>query len=181
MTLAPIIFFSVYSNFSAGVRIWSTVVRQTPQEDLNIFYYKIRRDIENMLRYVSIPCMGDKEEVTFASSIETIPEIGGKRGIGQVRLFYDTNSKSIRREIKNFSEIYRDAPGQETVLLRGVSEFELSYLSVGLPGSAAAWNDSWKSEGANLLPLAVRLSFSTETSAAKQERIFFILAGGKFK
>ena len=181
MTLAPIVFFSVYSNFSAGVRIWSTVVRQTPEEDLNIFYYKTRRDLENMLRYASIPFSGEKDEIMFASAVEAIPPLGGKRGIGQAHFFYDSSSKTIKREIKNFSELYRDSPGQETVLLKGVSSFELSYLFFSSSDHGAVWGDSWGSDKDNLLPLAVKMSFFTESGTEKQERIIFIPAGGKFK
>ncbi len=180
MTLAPLVFFSIYSNFSAGVRIWSTVVRQTPEEDLNIFYYKTQRDIENMLRYTSIPFGGDKEEIVFAAAIEALPELGGDHGIGQVRFFYDETSKTINREVKNYSEFYRDSPGHQTVLLQGVSSFELSYLSFSKLDNSAVWRDSWKPDGNNL-PLAVRLSFSTVQNADKQERVIFIPTGGNFK
>lgn len=180
LTLAPIVFFSIYSNFSAGVRIWSTVVRQTPQEDLNIFYYKVKRDLENMVRCASVPFSGDKEEIDFASSIEARPELGGHHGIGQVRFFYDPAAKTINREVKDYSQLYRDTAGQLSVLLRDVSSFELSYLSLNQTGDEYFWSDSWAAEDGKL-PLAVRLSFMSEQAVGRQERTVHIPVGGKIK
>ncbi len=180
MTLAPIVFFSVYSNFSAGVRIWSAVVRQTPEEDLNIFYYKIQHDFENMLRYASVPFSGDKQEILFIGGIDARPELGGTRGIGQVRYFYDDSSKTINREVKDFSQLYKDLAGRQTALLKDVTWCELSYLSFSKLEKDPFWNEFWTSDGENL-PVAIRFSFSTAQNPDKQERVIFIPAGGSFK
>lgn len=180
MTLAPIIFFTLYSNFSAGLRIWSTVVRQTPDEDLNIFYMKTRRDLENMLRADSIPFSGDNEEVVFASAIEAPPELGGRYAIGQVRFFYDASSKTVNREVKNISQVHEDSAGQITVLLKDATSFELSYLSMSQLGSDYSWSDSWTPQPGTL-PTALRLSFTTANVADRQERIVYIPVGGKIK
>ena len=178
LTLAPIIFFTLYSSFSAGLRIWSTVVRQTPEEDLNIFYMKTRRDIENMLRYDPIPFSGDSEEVVFASAIEAPAELGGRHAIGQVRFFYDSSSKSVNRETKNISQVYKDSSGQRTTLLQGVTSFALSYLSTSLTGSEYSWNDSWTPQPGTL-PIALRLSFTTADTGGRHERAIYIPVGGK--
>lgn len=180
LTLAPIVLFTLYSNFSAGLRIWSTVVRQTPEEDVNIFYTKARRDLENMLRYDGVPFIGDKEEIAFAASVEAPPELGGRQGIGQVRLFYDPSSKSIVRETQDISQVYRDSPGQRQVLLKGVSSFELSYLSANQTGNGYQWNESWVPQP-GVLPTAVRLSFSIPGSSGARERTIYIPVGGKIK
>ena len=180
LTLAPIVFFALYSNFSAGLHIWSTVVRQTPEEDLHIFFYKVRRDVENMLRTDAIPFSGDSEEIVFACAIEARPELGGKRGIGQVRFYYDGSSKTINREVKDYSQVYQESPGQVTALLRNVSSFSLSYLTPAQTGDTYSWNDSWTPQ-AGALPAAVRLSFEAEQTLNRQERVIYIPVGGKIK
>ena len=180
LTLAPVVFFALYSNFSAGVRIWSTVVRQTPEEDVNIFFYKVRRDIENILRYDAVPFSGDGEEIVFAGAIEARPELGGKRGIGQVRLFYDGSSKTVNREVKDMSQIHQDSSGERTVLFHDVASFSLFYLTPAQVGGSYSWTDSWTPQPATL-PAAVRLSFSTQKAGERQERVIFIPAGGKIQ
>ena len=180
LTLAPIVFFTLYSSFSAGLRIWSTVVSQTPEEDLNIFYMKTRRDIENMLRYDPIPFSGDNEEAAFASVIEAPAELGGRHAIGQVRFFYDPSSKTVRRETKNISQLHKDSAGQVTVLLKGVTSFALFYLSNNQTGDDYSWSDSWAPQSGTL-PVALRLSFKTADTPDRQERIVYVPVGGRIK
>jgi len=180
MALSPIVFFSVYSSFSAGIRIWSTVSQKTPEEDVNIFYYKIQHDLENMRRYALVPFDGDKQEFLFISSIDARVELGGKRGIGQVRYFYDDTSKTLNREVKDFSQMYTDATGFTTVLLKEVTLFEMSYLFFNPTEKNPSWSESCTMDGANL-PLAMQVSFSTAQNPAKHERVIFIPAGGSFK
>jgi hypothetical protein len=65
------------------------------------------------------------------------------------------------------------------VLLKDVSSFEVSYLSLREGDSDYQWNEFWEPKE-NSFPVAVRLSLSTEHSPDKQERVIFIPAGGGF-
>lgn len=177
LTLAPIVFFTLYSNFSAGLRLWATVTRQTPEEDTAIFLHKVRRDVENMMRSDAVPFGGDREETVFASSIQAPAGLGGAHGIGEVRLYYDASSRTVRREVRDYSQIHRDAPGQTSILLQGVSSFSFSYWVLQRTGGYE-WEDSWTPE-AGLLPSAVRLSFSTERSSEARQWVLVVPVGGK--
>ena len=177
MTLLPIVFFSVYSNFSTGFKIWARVVRQTPEEDVDIFYYKARKDLENMQRFAAIPFDGDKEAVSFAATVQAPPELGGASGIGQVSFTYDPDHHTVLRESKDYSQLYEEHPGTQSVLLKNVASFELSYFSKEPMENAHSWSDSWKPDPKKL-PLAVRISFTLEGVPEKQERTVFIPVGG---
>ncbi len=180
LTLAPVVFFALYSNFAAGLRIWSVVTRATPEEDSNIFFHKVRRDVENMMRSDAAPFSGDAGEMAFASAVDAPPELGGAYGIGQVRLYYDESSRTVRRETKDYSQNYREAPGHVTVLLQDVTSFSLSYLTPSQTGGSPSWDGSWTPQQ-GVLPAAVRVSFSTGRGASQETRVFFIPAGGRLR
>ena len=180
LTLLPVVFFAVYSNFSTGFKVWARVVRATPQEDLDIFYTKTRRDLQSMRRLSSVVFEGDREEISFAASVEARPELGGQYGLGQVRLFYDKDSRTVLREVKDYSEVYRGSPGTQSVLLKNVTSFELAYFTKGGTDSSYGWTDSWKPE-ADKLPLAVKMTFSVADIPGTWERTVFIPVGGVVK
>ncbi len=181
MTLAPIIFFAVYANFSTGIRLWQRLQVDTPEEDLVIFAQKAQRDFENATRYSLIPFEGGKDEAVFAARIEAEPALGGDRSIGQVRYYYDENKNAIFREIKNISEIYRDASGTKALLLKGVRSFEAAYLNYDKLAESYVWNDAYQPAQTGNQPMAVRLSYVLEGTNKRMEQVIFIPAGGDLK
>ena len=170
MTLLPILFFAVYTNFSTGLKLWTRVITAVPQEDLNIFHLKMRRDLESMARFSPIGFEGTAEEISFASDTD---------GIGRTRFFYDADKKIVVREMQTISQVYQEAQGTSSVLLQNVRSFEIAYLSVDPLQGGYAWRENWKPE-AGSLPAAVRLSYSVESTPEKQEDTVFIPVGGKF-
>ena len=178
MALVPVIFFAVYSNFTSGLKVWTKVIRSVPEEDLNIFYVKIRRDLENVQRFSSIPFNGEQEGISFAAVVDTLPELGGSRGIGQVRLYYDGYAHALIREMTNYSQLHRESPSQKNVLLQKVSSFEFSFLSRDPLQTGYSWSEQWKPDPKKL-PVAVKLSFTVADVPERQERIIFIPVGGK--
>ena len=179
MVIAPVVFFAVYSNFSAGVRLWTRLAATAPDEDLNIFYIKVSRDLRGMRRFVSIPTVGDKEEFEFPATIEAPPALGGDHGIGQIRLYYDGNKHMIKREIRDYSQVYKDAPGSSSVLLKDVDDLEFSYLTVDPLEAEPVWRERWTPEPKKL-PLAVRMTF-TQEGRGRQERTEYIPVGGQIQ
>jgi len=181
MTLAPIIFFAVYSNFSSGVRLWQRLQVGTPEEDQAIFRLKTQRDFQNVLRYAPIPFTGEKEEVFFATGIEADDTLGGKRAIGQVHYFYDESAKAVARETKDFNQIYRETGGQIILMAQNVRSLEMSYLVKDPLEDDYIWKEEFRPEKAGDLPLAVRLSYISQNSSQQNEQTFFIPAGGSLK
>ncbi len=176
MALLPIVFYTVFSNFSVGMRVWQAVNVQTPVEDLAIFYQKARADLENTFSIQTIPFEGEKDSVSFPSTVQTIPALGGDRGIGRVRLFYDSNAKGIAREVWDYSEVYRESEGKKSLLLQNVSSLEFSYLVQDATSQEYEWVSSWTPEP-DKLPIAVRMLFSVGRGSPI-ERTYFLPAGG---
>ena len=122
--LIPVVSFVIYANLSAGIRIWTKLTQQTPVEDINIFYERSSYDFKNIFRYVTIPFTGKEDKVTFATRIDAAPSLGGDRGIGEVTYFYDPRQKAILRQERNVNQIFREAPGETSLLLKDVLSFE---------------------------------------------------------
>ncbi len=181
MTLAPIIFFAVYSNFISGVRLWQRMQVGTPEEDQVIFRMKTQRDFQNVLRYAAVPFTGEKDGVSFTAGIEADEVLGGKRAIGRVRYFYDDSANAIAREVKDFSQLYRESAGQTTLMARNVRSFEIVYLVKDALKNDYAWEEKFRPEKPSDLPLAVRLIYTTESSAENTQQTFFVPSGGSLK
>ncbi len=181
LSLAPIIFFAVYSNFSAGVQLWQRLQVATPEEDQAIFRLKTQRDFQNVMHYESMPFLGEKDELSFAAGIEADDGLGGKRAIGQVRYFYDESARAIARETKDFTQIYKEAPGQTVLLARDVGSFEAAYLVKDPLAKKYEWKDEFRPEKPGELPMAVRLIYTAQGSSENTEQTFFIPAGGPVK
>ncbi len=179
LSLAPIVFFAVYSNFAAGVQLWQRLQVATPEEDQAIFRIKAQRDFQNVMRYRSLPFQGDKESVSFMAGIQADRELGGSHAIGRVRYFYDPSAHAITREVKDFSQIYKEAAGQVTILATGIRSLELSYLVKDEFGKEYIWQDEYEPSKPDNLPLAVRLTYTTLNSSENAEQTFFIPAGGE--
>lgn len=178
MTLAPIVFFAVYSNFSTGVRLWQRLEVETPEEDQALFLTKARRDFENMMRYASVEFEGSSDEVTFASGIQADSALGGERAIGEVRYFYDARARGIARQVKDVSEIHEEKEGKKSLLLTGVGSLGISYFVFEPSTSKYEWKDAFLPEKPGDLPMAVRLSYSLDEGAGSVEQTFFVPSGG---
>ncbi len=176
MSLLPIVFYTVFSNFSVGMKVWQAVNVATPIEDLAIFYQKARADLENTFFNQAIAFEGEKDEVTFPSTVASIPALGGDRGMGRVRLYYDPNAKGIMRQAWDYSEIYRESEGKTTLILHDVTSLEFSYLVFDKTSKSYEWNSSWKPTP-DQLPAAVRMLF-TLGRGEPIERTYILPAGG---
>ena len=178
LTLAPVVFFAVYANFSTGVRLWQRLQIETPEETPVIFIQKARRDFENMMRSSTMPFRGEKAEAVFPTGIESEPALGGRRAIGEVRYFYDENAKAVMRETRNMNELYKEVSGPKNLLIKDVVSFEIAYLVFETLDNSYAWNDTYQPDQPGSLPLAVRLSYHLAGMSEKAEQTFFIPAEG---
>jgi hypothetical protein len=178
LSLAPVVFFVVYSNFNIGVRLWQRMQVETPEEDLALFYLKARSDFESVMRYSSLPFTGAEQEFAFMCGIQAPAELGGERAIGQVRYFYDEASRAITREVKHFNQLYKERPGRTSQLLRRVDFFAVAYLAWNPLNSQFEWSAEFRPEKADGLPVAVRLLYSAPGNDEATEQTFFLSAGG---
>ena len=178
LSLAPIVFFAVYSNFNAGVRLWQRLQIGTPDEDRAIFRIKTQRDFLNAMHFTSIPFMGDEEGVTFAASIVADEKLGGDRAIGQVHYFYDASSRNIMRETKDYSQVYKESPGLSTVMAQNIDSFVMTYLVKDVTAKDYVWQEDYH-EKPGTLPTAIKLTYTVKDSAEVYEQTYFISSGGE--
>ena len=176
LTLAPVIFFAVYSNFSTGVRLWKRIQVPIPQEDVLIFYEKSVKDIQNTMRSKQISYFGEKDRISFCTGVEADKTLGGARGIGQITYYYDDFKKILFREVKDYSQLYRDAAGSVAPLLRDISSVEFSFFALNLSSHEYEWKDDFSGKGGNV-PTAVRIRYVAKDSPKPVTETFFIPTG----
>ena len=177
--LVPLIAFAIYANFNSGVKIWRRLHQQTSTEDLMIFSHKVSRNFESLFKYTPIAFEGNEENISFAALIETDVLLGGDRGIGQIRLFYDPGSNTIKREIKNLNQIYRERDSKIETILGGVSHFKATYLVENKKEKTFEWLEEW-ADRPKELPLAVRFEFTWLNASGQRQvrKTFEIPSGG---
>ena len=181
--LIPVVALAIYSNFSASVKIWERVHRQTSYEDLDLFILKTTRTLNGALRHSLIDFEADKESFSFAGFLETDEKFGGESGIGKIRIFYDERERSIKKEEKNVSALYREKPGKFETLLRGVGDFKASFLVFDKEYRKFVWVEEWTDRPKEEIPLAVRLRFNfTDLTGTKPfTNTFAVPVGGVFE
>ena len=182
LTLAPIVFFAVYSNFTSGVGLWRRMQVDTPEEDSAIFVTNAQRDFGNMMRFAAIPFEGEHEEVLFACGIDAAKEVGGSRAIGRLRFFYDPSAHGIMREAQDYSQAHEDKPGRISRVLGGVASFEVFYLVLEPLSAEYEWRPSFEPRtGESSLPVAVRITYALDRSGRMSTHTFFVPVGGIVK
>lgn len=176
--LIPFVSFVIYSNFSAGTRLWKALQRPSASEDVQIFFQKCSLDFERVFKYASVPFEGDIKEVAFAGLITTDSKLGGDRAVGQTRYYYDDAHGFILRETKNISQLSQDKPGVVQAMLRSVESFEVRYFILDPGDKSFKWVDSYDSQ-TKTLPVAVKFHLGLSESGRKKffTRTFVVPVG----
>jgi prepilin-type N-terminal cleavage/methylation domain-containing protein len=181
LALTGVVALALYGNIAAAVRIWRTSQRELPDEERLIFFQKAGADFHQVLRYKELPFEGDGESVKFPALVALEPKLGGDRGIGEVRYFYDPSERAIVREVRSFSDVFRERDGKRELLQRNVHGLRLSYFMREEPFGDYGWVDAWDPEEAQgALPLAVRMDYESYERDAyvPYSRTFLIPVGG---
>ena len=168
MTLLPILSFAMYSNFNSGFRLWKAANRDIPEEAPAFFYQRAAADLQNMRRYAAMPFQGAESEIVFCAGVPSAPALGGKRGLGQVRYYFDGSQKAVFREEKNFSQVYKERPGRISRVLEHAESFRIDYLIENKAEKTVHWAGAWQSAEEGALPLAVR--FHTDSAPFGERR-----------
>ena len=132
----------------------------------------------NALKYVDISFAGAADQVSFVTKIDVDPKLGGDRGIGRVRFFYEAAERAIFKEEENISQIYKETPPRKILLIKDVDSFELSYFFLHLPDKTYSWENEWPPKK-DVFPTAVRFTF--QRNGEKIVLTFLVPAGGEDK
>lgn len=179
VVLFPVIAFAVYLNFNSGVRIWQTLNSGVAEEDTQLFFKKMTRDLQNSFRYSGSPFLGEEREFSFATFVDTGSALGGSKAPGQATYLYDAGKKVILRQERNAHELYKEKAGNIREVLRDIYMFKVSYFAYDKTSKAFNWVGSWPLEE-KTLPLALKLELESHALGETRTltRTFEIPTGG---
>jgi len=174
ITLVSIVGLGIYSMFDSGIRVVERVTSTVREEDLNIFFEKFSRDLQNSFPYIGIPFEGVKDKLAFATTIQTVPELGFNQGIGRVRYFYDRSERAIHRAQEHMSQVFEEEESKSTPVLNGVFSLNFKYYEY-VPGeNAYKWTEERKSTEEKTsvvkgkIPVAVKIQLEFDDEGKKR-------------
>src|SRR4030042_1658061 len=156
-TLIGVVSLAIYSSLSQGIKIWQRVNSVVADEDINIFFEKLGRDLRNSFEYNKIKFIGERDRLTFATLVASnSTQPGLNFNAGEVSYFFDKNSQSLMRVQNNISQIYEEQDVAKDTLLSPVGSLNFQYYFYDAQEEKYLWQEEWM-EGH--LPRAVKIEF----------------------
>ncbi len=177
LAIFPVIAFTIFASFGAGIRLWKTVHQEVPEEAMALFTVKMDRDLRGVVPYKPIAFIGQKDSLSFAGRVQAPVKLGGNRAFGEVRIYYDEASRTISREERNISESYKESAPRRNVLLTDVHSAEFSFFEPGSNGQPAQWVEEWTPD-LKTLPVAVKVVFEAGPGRRNETLVFRLPVGG---
>jgi len=155
LAMVSIIGLAIFTTLSNGIRIWQRLNQTVGQEDINIFFERIARELRNTFEFSTIRFSGENHQIAFAAFL-TAPGVSKPQqsGIGQLVYYYDRASKQLIKEEKNYSQLYKGDSGAKQELLKQINSLEFSYYYYDQESREYLWLPVWQED---YLPLAVRI------------------------
>ena len=168
LAMFSLIGLAVVATLSNGIKIWQRLNQVNKQEDINIFFEKFTSELRNTFRFNTIKFQGQKEKISFATFVTT----PGSRqaqltGIGEVTYSYDKKKKQLSKQVRNYSQIYKDEAGKNGVLFENVESVRFDYYFYNSEEKEYIWLEDWQIEEA--LPLAVRIELEFENGRQSEK------------
>ena len=168
LVMLSIIGLTIFTTLNNGIRIWQRLNQVVNQEDINILFERIARELHNTFKYSTIKFLGEEAKISFATFITTVGSIQPQEtGIGQAIYYYDDASRQLIREKRNYAQIYKGMSGSKEKLLKDVESLKLSYYFYDQEHGEYLWQEEWQEEG---LPSAVRIELQFQ-NGQKSEKI----------
>ena len=184
VSLVAMISIAIFGVFQSGVSVLELVATPSPDEDVQIFFEKFSRDLQNTFRYTGIYFHGEEEKVQFPTVISTRPELGGDQGIGRVTYSYDSNERAIARLAENVSDIYegKKSKGKPVAILHSVHSLKFEYFEYDPAQKQFGWIEDWTDEGdkkTNLLAVKLEMELDDEGGSRTITRTIATPIGGQ--
>lgn len=176
--LVPFVAMALYSNFSAGARLWNALRQSLPADQADLFFYKASADFDNAFKSSAIAFEGGPSKVSFASFSTLDPALGGTDGITRVSYSLDRRGVTVLRLTQDVSDIFRSKTGAEQAVLADARSFRIEYLGEDVLTHRFVWTDEWRRDDGSL-PAAVRFAAASSASEKKTvwTRTFNVPAG----
>jgi prepilin-type N-terminal cleavage/methylation domain-containing protein len=155
LAMISIIGLAIFTTLSNGIRIWQRLNLTVAQEDINIFFERIARELRNTFEFSTIKFQGDCDRIAFATFVVT-PGSSQPQGtdIGQVSYYYDKMNRQLVKENRNYSQLYKGDTGIRQELLKDIDYLRFSYYFYDEQAREYLWLETWQED---YLPLAVRI------------------------
>ncbi|MFH1867403.1 MAG: type II secretion system protein GspJ [Candidatus Omnitrophota bacterium] len=162
--MLSVISLAIYKNIDSGAKIWHSVNKQIPTVDLNIFFDKFSTDLKNSFKFKGIDFLGTDDSFEFATLTDS--EKLGRRTVGKVAYSFSQGSGILKREVKDFSDIYNGSAGRINESLENLRSAVFSYYYYDKEKKRYLWLDEWaKGE----LPLAVRVELEIDENVGNSK------------
>ena len=150
--ILAVVSLAIYTTFNNGIKIWQRINKQLPEEDVDIFFDKFARDLRNTSKFRGINFIGKEDRIEFASLINSRQL--KKRTVGQVIYFYDTSVGILKREQRDFSQVFTGQEGLVTWALINFKSLKLQYYVYDREKKEYLWQEECLT---GTMPLAVRI------------------------
>ena len=152
IAILSVVSLAIYSTLTNGTKIWQTVNRVLPEEDLQIFLDKFSYDIENTLRFRSIRFLGEPDSLEFACVVYS-PRLNNKT-VGKIIYSYNPEKDILYKRELDYSQIHNGQEPSPQEVLKNIKSLKLQYYFYDEDKKEYLWVDEWVKEK---LPLAVRV------------------------
>jgi prepilin-type N-terminal cleavage/methylation domain-containing protein len=181
VTIFAIIAVSIYSTFSAGIKIW---LRTSPMIEENqarrVFFNTIALDLKNAVAYYDVSSVlskpgfgqeyegkinftGMPDKISFMTIISiSDPDAGLREELARVTYFYDSETKTIKRLVATRLEGLNESSAKPTDMLANVGKkdfgFEYCYKNIiSNSDYECEWKDAWEDKNVLKIPRGIRI------------------------
>lgn len=163
VSLVTMISIAIFGVFQSGISALERVTVSSPEEDIQIFFEKFSRDLQNTFHYTGINFRGEGETIRFPTVMITRTELGGDSGIGRATYSYDASEDAIVRLTENMSDLFQEKSDEPVPVLRKVRSLKFQYYEFDLAQKTFQWLDEWNDEDTKKTDLlAVKLEMELE-------------------
>lgn len=180
--ILAVIGMAVYGTFSNGISIWKQVTQDSVTEDINVFFEKISFDLRNSFKLTGVRFKGGKTQVSFPSRIKYNGKNGLENTIGQITYSLDKRRQTLKREEKNYSEIYLKKEGSTRVLSESISSLKFKYYVYDEKYKKYSWVTHWQEREESFglqveerLPLIVKVEVGIPSKKGNQTFVKTVL------
>jgi prepilin-type N-terminal cleavage/methylation domain-containing protein len=181
VTIFSIIAVSIYSTFSAGIKVWlKTSPMIEENQAMRVFFNSISADLKRAVAYYDastqlaksgfgsgyegkINFEGTADKISFiAVIIISDPDTGLREEPARISYIYDKANKQVTRLVATKAEGLNEANAKNYVMLDGVEEKNFGFEYCYKKGASDSdyeyeWTDSWEEKNVQNIPRAVRI------------------------
>ena len=159
--IMSIVSLGLYVTLKSGIKVWQRINNQQPAaEEVNIFFDKFGSDLRNSLPFTAINFIGTENGLSFPSIIKSQRLEG--RTIGQVIYIYDSRTGLLKRQQKDYSQIYNAEEAASSADLKNIKSLVFQYYVYDKERKEYFWHDEPLPEQ---IPQAVRIEFESQDGA----------------